>query len=103
MKTIKSKMLVWFGTVIVILLILLGFAMSGLIRSTIVPLIEDTIMQAVVSGSREIGGWINSHKDSITLLANLPVIKEGSLSDIQAYLKAIDESPDIQLFFYADN
>lgn len=55
MKTIKSKMLVWFGTVIVILLILLGFAMSGLIRSTIVPLIEDTIMQAVVSGSREIG------------------------------------------------
>lgn len=103
MKTIKSKMLVWFGTVIVILLILLGFAMSGLIRSTIVPLIEDTIMQAVVSGSREIGGWINSHKDSITLLANLPVIKEGSLSDIQAYLKAIDESPDIQLLFYADN
>ncbi|HZK34270.1 MAG TPA: EAL domain-containing protein, partial [Bacillota bacterium] len=103
MRTIRKKMLLYFGTIIVVLLILLGFAMSGLIRSTIVPVLEDTIVQAVDSGSKEVGSWIQSHSDNITIMSSLPVLQDGSISDIQDYFGTLEDSHDIQLLFYADD
>ncbi|HPT79257.1 MAG TPA: EAL domain-containing protein [Candidatus Atribacteria bacterium] len=104
MLTIKSKMLLWFGTVTITLLILIGLVVLAIVRSTVVPVIKDTSMQTVEFGAGEMGKWIKYHSDRIEGLTRLPEFRQGSVDEITRLLQSLGElSEDFQLLFYADD
>ncbi len=104
MLTIKSKMLLWFGTVIIALLILIGLVVLAIARSTVVPVIKDSSMQTVKSSANEVGKWVKYHSDRIEGLTKLPEFRQGTIDDIKDLLHSLGEvSKDFQLLFYADD
>jgi diguanylate cyclase (GGDEF)-like protein len=104
MRTIKGKMLFWFGSGIILVLVALGIIMSGLIRHAVIPAIQDSGEQIVSANAKEIGHWVQSHAEFITNMSRLRVFREGSLEEIQSFLASQEDldNQDFELLLYAD-
>lgn len=104
MRSIRRRMLVFFGLSSVALLILLGGILYKDLTTTVVPLTQDMSLEMVKARSDEINRWLQSQMNQIRLLSHQEVFFDGSMSAIESYLDQHKHflDKDHEMIFYAD-
>ncbi len=104
MKSIKVKLLVWFGLALLILLSLLGIITYLQVRDTVIPLTEDLSKEILVARSSEISRLVNGYSAEVRTISRLDIIRRGDFEEIKEYLTthADQINPDYEMIFFAD-
>lgn len=104
MKSIKVKLLVWFGLALLILLSLLGILTYLQVRDTVIPLTEDLSKEILVARSSEMSRLVNGYSAEVRTISRLDIIRRGDFEEIKEYLttNADQINPDYEMIFFAD-
>lgn len=104
MRSIRAKMLVWFGVVLGILMTVFGFITYSNIKRTVIPLTNDLSQEVLKGRSEEVGRLIKGYLNEVKVVAGTDVIRSGDLAAIGRDLvkKASGINPDFEMLFFAD-
>lgn len=104
MKSIKVKLLVWFGLALLILLSLLGIITYLQVRDTVIPLTEDLSKEILVARSSEMSRLVNGYSAEVRTISRLDIIRRGDFEEIKEYLttNADQINSDYEMIFFAD-
>lgn len=105
MKTIRVKLLIWFGLTLLLLLSVLGIITYVQVKDTVIPLTKELSMEILEARSAEISRLVAGYTAEIKTLSQLDIIKEGDFEAITAYLTGISDqiNPHYEMIFYADH
>ncbi len=104
MRSIRGKMLIWFGLTLTILLTLLGVATYMQTKSAVVPLTRELSQEVLAARSAEMGRLMQGYLNDVRTMSSRNVIRSG---DFQAISRDLQErkgaiNPDYEMLFYAD-
>jgi phosphoserine phosphatase RsbU/P len=104
LKSIKVKLLVWFGLALLILLSLLGIITYLQVRDTVIPLTEDLSKEILVARSSEMSRLVNGYSAEVRTISRLDIIRRGDFEEIKEYLttNADQINSDYEMIFFAD-
>ncbi len=104
MKSIRGKMLIWFGLPLFVLLTILGIVNYNQVRHTVIPLTEDLSKEILVARSAEIGRLIEGYINDVIIMSERNLIREGDMQKIKADLvaRADSKNDDYEILFYTD-
>lgn len=104
MKSIKSRLLLFFGVAMTLLLAVFGVVLYQDISKTVIPLTEDMSAQIVQARSQEVGNWLAGHLDQVRLLASQSIFRTWDVAAMEAYLDDHGRflHPDHEMIFIAD-
>ncbi|MFH7325852.1 SpoIIE family protein phosphatase [Desulfurivibrio sp. C05AmB] len=104
MKSIRAKMLTWFGATLGILMLVFGFITYSNIKGTVIPLTQDLSQEILKARSAEVGRLIQGYLNEVKVLVGSDLIRSGNLETIgQDLLKNAEEiNPDFEMILFAD-
>ena len=104
MRSIRAKMLIWFGLTLGTLMTAFGFLTYTSIRGTVLPLTRDLSQEILAARSAEVGRLIQGYLSEVRMLAGRNVIRSGNFEAIRRDLitRAPTINPDFEILFYAD-
>ena len=104
MRSIRAKMLIWFGVTLGILMVAFGVITYSNIKGTVIPLTKDLGQEILKARSEEVGRLIQGYLNEVKVLVSSDVIRSGNLETIgQDLLKnAAAINPDFEMIFFAD-
>ena len=104
MKSIKFRILLFFGVAMTLLLAVFGAVLYQDISKTVIPLTEDMSAQIVQARSQEVSNWLVGHLDQVRLLANQSSFRAWDMAAMEAYLDDHGRflHPDHEMIFIAD-
>ena len=104
MKSIKSRILLFFGVAMTVLLAVFGVVLYLDISKTVIPLTEDMSTQIVQARSQEVSNWLTGHLDQVRLLASQSSFRAWDVAAMEAYLDDHGRflHPDHEMIFIAD-
>ena len=103
-KTIRSRMLLWFGLSLGGLMIVIGLATYAHIRDTVVPLTNDLTQEVLKARSAEMGRLIQGYMAEVRSIAASDLMRSGDYNAIGSNLvrRAGTINPDFEILFYTD-
>jgi phosphoserine phosphatase RsbU/P len=104
MNSIRVKLLVWFGLVLLLLLAILGIITYLQVRDTVVPLTKELSLEVLEARSSEMSRLVDGYTAEVKTISQLDVIKNGDFEAIATYLTGIADqiNPHYEMIFYAD-
>jgi len=104
MKSIRSRMLTWFGLTLGILMIAVGVMTYFHIRDTVIPLTRDLMQEVLIARSAEMGRLIHGYLSEVRNIAGSDLMRSGDVAAIRQSLlkRARDINPDFEIVFFAD-
>ena len=105
MSSIRSKMLLWFGGTLGLLMALLGFITYSSIKSTIIPLTRDLGQEILKARSAEIGRLIQGYSNEVRTFAGFDLVRSGDFNAIGRDLAKREKTlnPDFEIMFFTDS
>ncbi len=104
MKSIRAKMLMWFGLTLGVLMIFVGVTTYAHIKDTVIPLTRDLSQEVLKARSAEMGRLIQGYLSEVKNIAGSDLMRSGDYDAIRRSLikqaKAIN--PDFEVVFFAD-
>lgn len=103
-KSIRGKMLFLFGSILLILFIILGTVTYFQLRDTVIPLTEELSEEILMARSSEVGRLIRGYANEVEVMAERNLIRHGDWDEIADDLtgRADSINPDFEMIFYAD-
>lgn len=92
MKTLRTKILLYFTTVTTIMIILLVVLVRNQIKNTNIPLTIDLSQQIIASKAGEVGAWLNQRIAELKVLTENETLVSMDMDRIKPYMRKIDES-----------
>ncbi len=104
LKSIRGKMLLWFGVPVALLFLVLGAVNYLQVKKTVFPLNEELSREVLAARAAEIGRLTRGYLNEIKTLARDDILREGTREEIRADLlgRDADRNPDYEMIFYAD-
>ncbi|MFZ1536387.1 MAG: SpoIIE family protein phosphatase [Chromatiaceae bacterium] len=104
MKTIRAKMLLGFGLLLMCLLSLLGAYLYFQVKATVVPLTQELSQEVLRARSVGLGNLFRGYLSDIRTLSRDSVIRSGDLDAIQRELeqRVTAINSDYEMVFFAD-
>lgn len=104
MKSIRSRMLMWFGLSLGGLMTAIGLATYAHIRDTVVPLTNDLTQEVLKARSAEMGRLIQGYLAEVRSIAASDLMRSGNFDAIGENLirRASSINPDFEILFYTD-
>ena len=104
MRSIRRRMLVFFGLSTIILLMLLGGILYKDLTETVIPLTQNMSLEMVKARSEEVSRWLEGQIEQMQLLSHQSVFIDGSLPEIESYLNRHKHflHKDQEMVFFAD-
>ena len=104
MKSIRAKMLIWFGLTLGILMTLFGFITYTSIKRTVLPLTRDLSQEILKARSAEVGRLMQGYQNEIRMLAGRKLIRSGDFAAIGRDLvkQASTINQDFEILFFTD-
>jgi len=96
-------MIAWLGTVLTVLLVVLGIITYLLVRNTTIPMIKEYSQEILSARSEEMGRIFESYFLEIRTVSRRDTIRGGSLSEIEEDLAALEPwmNDDFERLFFA--
>ncbi len=92
MKTLRTKILLYFATVTTIMIVLLVVLVRNQIKNTNIPLTISLSQQIIAAKSGEVGAWMNQRISELTMLTENETLISMDMDRIKPYMRKIDES-----------
>lgn len=104
MKSIKAKMLIWFGLALGIPMTIFGFITYSSIKGTVIPLTRDLGQEILKARSGEIGRLIQGYLSEVKTIAGSDPMRTGDFAAIGRDLRqrAHTINPDFEILFFTD-
>lgn len=104
MNSIRAKMLIGFGALLLPLLAALGVVLYLEARATVIPLTKDLSQAVLQARSAGLGTLFRGYLSDLRLLSRDPVLRSGDLDAITRALAghARERNPDYEMLFFAD-
>lgn len=104
MGSIRRKLLLWFGTALVLLVSILGVVTYYQVRGTVFPLTKELSAEVLAARSAEIGRLVEGYSAEVLTVSRLDVIRSGDFAAIKDYLNGINNqiNPNYEMLFFAD-
>lgn len=104
MKSIRGKMLLWFGLSLLILLTVSGIVVYREVGATVIPLTRHLSQEVLVARSAEIARLVEGYVNEVTIMSRRDLVRRGNLEEIEADLMAQADriNSDYEILFYAD-
>lgn len=104
MKSIRSKMLLWFGATLAMLMMVFGVITYADIKGTVLPLARDLNQEILKARSAEVGRLMLGYLNEVRAIATREPIKSGNMEDIRQDLvsRAGSINPDFEILFFSD-
>lgn len=104
MRSIRAKMLIWFGLTLGLLMTGFGFTIYSNVEGTVVPLTQDLGQEILKARSAEIGRLIQGYLNEVKTIASRDLIRSG---DVEAIGKDLVKrrpaiNPDFEMLFFAN-
>ncbi len=104
LKSIRSRIMLTFGSVVVVMLLLLGIVLYSQVQQTVTPL-ADKLSQSIVQGrAKELGEWLQGHLKALAVLGSSPELQSGQSAAIRAFLSRPSAyvDPEHEMVLYAN-
>jgi len=102
MKTIRSKMLVWMLSAVVIGLVALGVLLYFQVNSNVKPLVENTNLELAKKSAESIGLWLESRFVELETISHNDLVQTMFWDVMTEYLQGeLERRPYIDTFFLA--
>ncbi|MCY6370233.1 methyl-accepting chemotaxis protein [Clostridium ganghwense] len=102
-KSIRTKIIAWFGISTTALLCILAFMIYMKTANTVVPLTQQMSEKIVEASGGQIGEWINGIIKQVELLAESDIVESMNPSLYKPHLIDMKEqSNEIEMYFIAD-
>lgn len=103
-KSLRGKMLLWFGLSLFILLTILGIVYYSQVRDTVIPLTKDLAQEVLMARSAEIGQLIKGYSSNVKSMSQHNLIRRGLWEEIETDLLSQAEMMDgeYEILFFAD-
>ena len=92
MKTLRTKILLYFATVTTIMILLLVVLVRNQIKNTNIPLTIDLSQQIITAKSGEVGAWINQRIAELKVFTENETLISMDMDRIKPYMRKMDES-----------
>lgn len=92
MKTLRTKILLYFATVAIIMILLLVVLVRNQIKNTNIPLTIDLSQQIITAKSGEVGAWINQRIVELKVFTENQTLISMDMDRIKPYMRKMDES-----------
>jgi len=92
MKTLRTKILLYFATVTTIMIILLVVLVRNQIKNTNMPLTIDLSQQIITAKSGEVGAWINQRIAELKVFTENETLISMDMDKIKPYMIKMDQS-----------
>ena len=104
MKTIRARMMLGFGLLLICLLSLLGAYLYLRVKATVVPLTQELSQEVLRARSVGLGNLFLGYLNNIRILSRDAVIRSGDMDAIQPELerRMTGISSDYEMVFFAD-
>jgi len=104
MKSIRGKMLVWFGMSLLILLTASGVVVYREVDDAVTPLTKHLSQEVLIARSAEIGRLLEGYVNEVTIMSRRDLIRRGDMEEIESDLMAQADliNSDYEILFYAD-
>lgn len=104
MRSIRGKMLAYFGLTLGLLMTISGFIIFASIKGAVIPLTRDLGQEVLRARSAEIGRLIQGYMNEVKAVAELDSMRTGNLKVIGRDLREREHSinPDFEILFFAD-
>jgi sigma-B regulation protein RsbU (phosphoserine phosphatase) len=104
MKTIRARMMLGFGLLLICLLSLLGAYLYLRVKATVVPLTQELSQEVLRARSVGLGNLFLGYLNNIRILSRDAVIRSGDMDAIQSELerRMTGISSDYEMVFFAD-
>jgi phosphoserine phosphatase RsbU/P len=105
MKSIRAKMLLWFGVPVALLFLVLGAVNYLQVRETVFPLNEELSREVLAARAAEIGRLMHGYVSEIRTMSRDDILREGTREEIKADIlgREATRNPDYEMIFYADS
>lgn len=91
MKTLRTKILLYFATVTTIMIIVLVLLVRNQIKSTNIPLTIHLSQQIITAKSGEVGAWINQRIGELKVFTENETLISMDMEKIKPYMRKMDE------------
>jgi len=97
-------MIVWLGSALTVLLVLLGLIIYLQVRDTTIPMIKEFSQEVLLSRSEEMGRIFEGYFHEIRTVSRREVVRSGSLQEIEEDLVSLVPwmHEDFEMLFFAD-
>lgn len=104
MRSIRAKMLIWFGLTLGLLMTGFGFTIYSSVEGTVVPLTQDLGQEILKARSAEIGRLIQGYLNEVKTIASRDLIRTGDIEAIGKDLvrRRHASNPDFEMLFFAN-
>ena len=104
MRSIRAKMLMWFGLTLGVLMTVFGFTTYSSIKGTVIPLTRDLSQEILKARSAEIGRLIQGYLNEVKTIASRDPIRSGDFEAISRDLIKREHTinPDFEILFFTD-
>lgn len=105
MKSIKTKMLAWFGVTLGSLMVVFGILTYFSISGTVLPLTRDLGQEILRARSAEVGRLISGYLSEVKTIAGSDLMRSGNYEAIGRFLmrRADSINPDFEIVFVTDS
>lgn len=104
LNTIRRKMLVGFGLLLVCLMSLLGIYLYLQVKATVVPLTHELSQEVLQARSAALGNLFRGYLSDVRTLSRDAIFRSGDMAAIQQELeqRMLGINPDYEMAFFAD-
>lgn len=92
MKSLRSKILIYFASVTTVMILLLVILVRNQIKHTNLPLTLDLSQQIITAKAGEVGAWINQRISELKVLTETEVLISMDMEAIQPFMRRMDAS-----------
>lgn len=105
MRSIRAKMLIWFGLTLGVLMTVFGFMTYSSIKGTVIPLTRDLSQEILKARSAEIGRLIQGYLNEVKTIAAREPMRSGDFKAISRDLIEREHTinPDFEILFFTDS
>lgn len=104
MKSIRIRMLVWFGVTLGLLMAVFGVLTYSSISGTVLPLTRDLHQEILTARSAEVGRLMQGYLNEVRAIAAREPLRSGNFEAIRRDLasRATSLNPDFEILFFTD-
>lgn len=104
MRSIRAKMLIWFGLTLGVLMTAFGFITYSSIKGSVIPLTRDLSQEILKARSAEIGRLIQGYQSEVKTIAHREHMRSGDFEAIRRDLVKREHTlnPDFEILFFTD-